>query len=183
MAADGDFQTATQGGAVDDGDARLGAGFDTVDHFRQTGRLRRLAEFLDVGAGHEGRAFADQDDGFDFGIRFGSLEAVLQALAYGDTQGINRGVVDPDNCNGALSFQCDHVRHAQSPSVVMTKAVASVTSPAISLYVPLCEIMESYSARQNTKKQSTCRCPAKMKYVSISGNDGQLQPPGLFAFI
>jgi hypothetical protein len=65
----------------------------------------------------------------------------------------------------------------------MTKAVASVTSPAISLYVPLCEIMESYSARQNTKKQSTCRCPAKMKYVSISGNDGQLQPPGLFAFI
>src|SRR5690606_25998363 len=115
MAAQSDFQTTTQGGTVDHGDARLAAGLDAADHVRQAWRLRWLAEFLDVGAGDEGIAFADQHDGLDLSIGLGSVEAVLQTFTDRHAQSVDRRIVDSDNGNGALPFQCDHVRHAESP--------------------------------------------------------------------
>src|SRR5690606_16147212 len=111
----GHFQATTQGGAVDHGDARLAAGLDTVDHVRQARRLRRLAEFLDVGTGNEGVAFTDQNDGLDLRVSLGCIEAVLQPFTHGHAQGVDRRIVDSDNGNGALPFQGDDVRHAESP--------------------------------------------------------------------
>src|SRR5690554_1196609 len=99
-------------------DARLAAGLDLVDHFRQAGGLRRLAEFLDIGAGDEGVAVTYQNDGLDLGISLGGIETVLQSGAHGDTEGVDRRIVDSDNGNGALPFQCDDLRHAEPPLIL-----------------------------------------------------------------
>ena len=112
MAADRHFQTATQCGAMDHGDAGLAARLDAADHFGQAWRFWRLAEFLDVGAGDKGRTLADQHDGLDLRIGFGCLEAVLKAFTHGNAQRVDGWIIDSDDRNGALSFQCDHVRHA-----------------------------------------------------------------------
>src|SRR5690554_5341587 len=118
MAAQGHFQATAQGGAVDHGDARLAAGLDLVDHFRQAGRLRRFAELLDIGAGNEGVAFAHQYDGLDLRISLGGIETVLQSGAHGYAEGVDRRVVDSDNGNGTLPFQCDDLRHAEPPLIL-----------------------------------------------------------------
>src|SRR5205823_7306557 len=79
------FKTAAERGAVDRGHDRLRRILHDGQHLMQTGRLRRLAEFGDVGAGDEGAPRASQHDGFYFRIgdrRSEEHTSELQSLAY-----------------------------------------------------------------------------------------------------
>jgi len=114
MAGERHFQTAAQGGAVDHGDARLARGLDGLDYLRQRGRLRRLAEFLDVSAGHEGAAFADEHHGAHSGIRLGLAEGPQKSVADPMAQGVDRRIVDFDQGHVALALDPYHLGHARN---------------------------------------------------------------------
>ena len=75
MAGQRDFKTAAKGGAMDGGDDRLRRVLDFGQHFAETRRLRRLAEFGDVGAGDKGAAGAGQNDRLHFRIGDRALDA------------------------------------------------------------------------------------------------------------
>ena len=97
MAAERDLEPAAQGGAVDRGDHRLGAGFDPVDDFGQPRHHRRLAEFGDVGAGEEGLALAADHDRLDRVIGFGFLDRRDQPLADRGAERVDRRIVAGDD--------------------------------------------------------------------------------------
>ena len=96
------LQPATQRGAVHHGDHGNFAVFDHVEHIGQRGRLGRLAEFLDIGARHEGAPGSiDRDDlGRALGVQL--FDGVLQPLAHSLPRGVHGRVVDADQGNIAL---------------------------------------------------------------------------------
>ncbi len=112
MAAQRHFQPATQGRAVDDGNAGLAAALDDIDHLRQARRHGRLAEFLDVGPGKEGAALADQHHGAHLRVRFGGLKGLQQALAQRLAQRIDRRVVSNDQRDFVAPLQSYELRHS-----------------------------------------------------------------------
>ena len=70
--------------------------FDASDDLGKPGRLRRLAEFADIGAGNEGAALAVQHDGACAGA--GRLiQRPDDARANGMGQRVYRWIVDRDN--------------------------------------------------------------------------------------
>ncbi len=115
MAAQRDLQPTAQGGAVDHRDARLAAALDHLDHLRQARCLRRFAELLDIGAGHEGRAFADQHHGRHLGRLVSLLKGIQQAFSYGMAKGVDRRVVDQDQSDIAPACEPNDIRHAGLP--------------------------------------------------------------------
>ena len=93
----------------------FGAVLHLGQHFVEAGRLRRLAEFGDVGAGNEGAAGAGQHDRLDFGIGDGALDAIQDAAANGGAQRVHRGTVDRDNGDHVMTLELDHFVHATLP--------------------------------------------------------------------
>ncbi|MCY1542238.1 hypothetical protein D9M68_779760 [compost metagenome] len=91
------FQPAAQRGAVQHGHHGLGAGFDLVAEVGQDGRLRRFAEFADVGAGDEVPPGAGQHDGAHLRVRLGVADGRSQVGAHGGAQRIDRRMVDGDD--------------------------------------------------------------------------------------
>ena len=68
VACQSDFETAAERGAVNGGNDRFRRVLHRDQHFGQAGRLRRLAEFGDVGASNEGAAAAGQHDRLYFRV-------------------------------------------------------------------------------------------------------------------
>jgi len=83
-----------------------GARLDLGNRDGEARRLRRLAEFADIGAGDEGLALADQHDRRDGGIGDGSLDAIDQTLPHGDAESVHGRVVDGEDGDGALPCIC-----------------------------------------------------------------------------
>ena len=96
MAGKGNLATAAERGAMNRRNDRLGAGLDGVDHVGQVRFARRLAEFADVGTGHEGAAGAGDHDGFDLRIPVDLLDRHQQTRSDRLRRGIDRRVVDLD---------------------------------------------------------------------------------------
>jgi hypothetical protein len=86
-------------------------------HLVQTRRLRRLAEFGDVGAGDKGAAGAGQHDRLHFRIGDGALDAIQNAAADGGAQRVHRRTVDRDDGDHVMTLELDHFVHADSPWV------------------------------------------------------------------
>ena len=84
-------------------------------HFVEAGRLRRLAEFGDIGAGNEGAAGTGQDDRLDFGIGDRARDAIQDAAADRGAQRIHRGTVHRDNADHVMTLELDHFVHATLP--------------------------------------------------------------------
>ena len=89
--------------------------FHLGQHFGQTGRLRRLAEFGDVGAGDEGAAAAGQHDRLHFGIGDGAFDAFENAAADGGAQRVHRGTVNRDDGDDVMTLELDHFVHETLP--------------------------------------------------------------------
>ena len=96
MAGKGNLATAAKRGAMNRRNDRLGAGLDGVDHVGQVRFARRLAEFADVGTGHEGAAGAGDHDGFDLRISVDLTDRRQQTRPDRLRRGIDRRVVDLD---------------------------------------------------------------------------------------
>src|SRR5258708_21903642 len=81
----------------------------------ETRRLRRLAEFGDVGAGDEGTAAAGQDDRLHLGIGDRALDAFEDAAPHRSTQRVQRRTVDGDDGDHVTTLELDHFVHAVLP--------------------------------------------------------------------
>ncbi len=114
MTGQRDFQPAAQRGAVKSRDHRLGTVFDAGQHTVQVGRCQWLAEFADVGTGNEGAATTDDDQGLDGGVGDALVDAVLDTLAHGLGQGVDRRVVDGDDADVADDGEINEIVHLQS---------------------------------------------------------------------
>ena len=88
-------------------------------HLVQAGRLRRLAEFGDVGAGDEGAAAAGQHDRLDFGIGDRALHAFEDAAAHRGAQRVDGRAVDRDDGDCVMTFELDHFVHGTLPDLVL----------------------------------------------------------------
>ena len=109
------FETAAERGAVYSGDDRLRRVLHRHQHFMQAGRLRRLAEFGDVGAGDEGAAAAGQHDGLHLGIGDRRLHAFENTAAHGGAQRVDGRTVDRDDGNDVTTLELDHFVHETLP--------------------------------------------------------------------
>ena len=90
------LEPAAERRPVQRGDDRLRGVLDRIEHVREIGRGRRLAEFGNVGAGDEGAPGADEDDRLDGRVGLGRLDAPLQAVADGLRERVDRRRVDGD---------------------------------------------------------------------------------------
>ena len=113
MAAERDLEAAAERGAVDRGDHRLAGVFDAGDDLAEAGRLRRLAEFGDVGAGDEGTPAAGQDDAFDLRVGDGGGNVLVNPATNCRAERIDRGTVDRDDGNVITAFKLHHFTHAR----------------------------------------------------------------------
>ena len=100
---------------MDRGDDRLRRIFHQLEHLGEAGRLRRLAEFGDVGAGDEGAAGAGQHDRLHLGIGDRALHAFEDAAAHRGAQRVNRRAVDRDDGDVVMTFEFYHFAHGTLP--------------------------------------------------------------------
>ena len=112
MTGERDLEAAAERRAVDRGHDRLRRVLHQGQHLDQAGRLRRLAEFGDVGAGDEGAAAAGQHDTLDLGIGDRGLHAFQNAAADRGAQCVDGGTVDGDDADAVVTFELDHFVHA-----------------------------------------------------------------------
>ena len=104
MATQGHFQASAQGRAVNHRDTGFVALFIGVDHFRQARRLGRLAELLDISPGNESAASAQQHQHLGLRVDLALMQGAQQTFTRGLTEGIDRRVVQGDQCNLALAL-------------------------------------------------------------------------------
>ena len=104
MGAEADFAAAADGRAVEGGRNGLGAVLDGVDHVRQIGGLRCLAEFGDVGTANENTARAGDDAGNGAVIRRQPRHRLQQPGPHRLRQRVDRRVGDGDHGNAVLNF-------------------------------------------------------------------------------
>ena len=90
------LESSAERGSVQRGDDRLRRVLDPIEHVRKVRRGGGLAEFGDVGAGDEGSPCADDHDRLDGAVRFGRLDPLLEAVAHGLRQRVDRRRVDRD---------------------------------------------------------------------------------------
>ncbi len=115
MTGERDFETAAKRGAVNGGNDRLRTVLHHGQHFMQARRLRRLAEFGDVGAGDEGAAGAGQHDRLHFGIGDRALHALQDTAADRGAQRVHGRTVDRDNGDHVMTLELDHFVHEILP--------------------------------------------------------------------
>ena len=111
------LEAAAQRRAMQGRHDQLGRILHGRDHVVQVRPRRRLAELADVGAGDEGPAAADQDDGVDAGILAERLDALLDAGADGRGQRVHRRIVDGEDSDAPLFGAYDSVGHGRSSLV------------------------------------------------------------------
>ena len=111
MTAERDLEAASEHGAVQRGDDRLRHRLDGIDHLDQGRRLRRLAEFRDVGAGRKGAACASQHDRLDVRLVAQRCHRVENALAHRMAQGVDRRIVDRHDGDVAVPGYAYDVAH------------------------------------------------------------------------
>ena len=111
VTAQGHFQAAAQGGAVNGRDHRLGGHFDMVDHFRQMRRLRRLPELANIGPGDEGAPLAPQHRPLDGRVFFHLGHRGGQTGPNGLGQGVHRRIIYHDQRHLAAALQLDDLVH------------------------------------------------------------------------
>ncbi len=92
MAAERKFETATKGGAMNDGDDGLRCVLDLLDDVGKEGLERGLSEFLDVGAGDKGASGAIKHGGFRVGFGLKGCDCIDHAGADGIRGGVDRGL-------------------------------------------------------------------------------------------
>ena len=109
MAAHRQLKPAAERRAVHRRDRRLFHLVQRRDHLDERGRLRRLAELGDVGAGHERAARAGDHDGLDRGVVARRDHAFLDALAHAMAQRIHGRIVDGDDGDVAVATQTDRI--------------------------------------------------------------------------
>ncbi len=97
MTTEREFQAAAKGGAMNRGDHRLAAAFNACDHLVERRRLRRLAEFCDIGTGDECAPGTGDDNGIDRSTRIRGHDVFENATANGRTQRIDWRRVDGDH--------------------------------------------------------------------------------------
>ncbi|MHC2517033.1 hypothetical protein ACVMHW_002915 [Bradyrhizobium diazoefficiens] len=115
MTGQRDLEAAAERGAVNCGNDRLRRVLDLGQHVVEGGRLRRLAEFGDIGTGDEGAAGAGQHDALDRGIGDRGLDALQNATADCGTQRIDRRAVDRDDPDFVMTLKLDHFAHGFPP--------------------------------------------------------------------
>ena len=102
------FHSAAERRAVNRGDHRLRAIFNRLDHFQKVEvsfALARsdLAEFLDVSAGDERPAAADQNPAFDRIVVSDLLDGRRNAFRHAGAERVDRRVVDGDDADFAIA--------------------------------------------------------------------------------
>src|SRR5439155_23265001 len=115
VACQRDFETAAERRAVNRGNDRLRRVLHQDKHFGETRRLRRLAEFGDVGARDEGAACAGQHDCLNFRVRDRALHAFEDAAAHRGAERIYRGAVDRDDGDDVMTLEFYHFAHGTLP--------------------------------------------------------------------
>ncbi len=115
MAGKRDLKAAAQCGAMNCSNDRLRRVFHFGQHFMQTRRLRRLAEFGDVGAGNKSAAGTGQYDCLYFRIGDRALDALQDAAPDGGAQRIDGRTVDRDDADDVMTLELDHFVHEILP--------------------------------------------------------------------
>src|ERR1700690_4228900 len=105
MAGEGDLPAASEGRAMNGGNDGVAGILKRLDGMVEAGRQGRLAEFGDVGARHEGPAFAPENADFDFGVLRKLRHAIDDRGAHTDADGVDRRIVDPDDADVAALFE------------------------------------------------------------------------------
>jgi hypothetical protein len=117
VAAHRQFEPAAERRAVHRRDGRLLHVVDDGDHFHQPRRLRRLAEFRDVGACDKCTPCAGENDRLDACIVARRDDAVLDALPDGLAQRIHGRIVDGDDGDVAVATHADWIAQDASPEI------------------------------------------------------------------
>ena len=116
-----DFEAAAESCAVNGDDDWLVAVFDFQKKWEQACAARfsgsHFAEFFDIGAGNEGAAAADEDDGFDGGILRNLIEGVGNALGDAGAERVDRGIIYGDYGDAVFFCELDEVGHGKNPCV------------------------------------------------------------------
>src|SRR5450432_3246489 len=115
------LQPAAQGGAMNGGNDRLRRILHLAQHFTETRRLRRLAEFGDIGAGDKGAAAAGENDRLHFRIGYRLLDAVQDTAADGGAQRVHRRAVDRDDADHVMTLELDHFVHDILPGILVLR--------------------------------------------------------------
>ncbi len=131
------FEAAAEGGAMNGGNDRLRRVLHRQQHFMQARRLRRLAEFGDVGAGDEGAAAAGQHDRLHFRIGDRALDAFENTAADRGAQRIHRRAVDRDDGDHVMTLELDHFVHETLPGYLFLVCIFDLRREAAAL-VDLC---------------------------------------------
>ena len=118
MAGERHLEAAAQCRAVHRRDHRFRHRLDQGDDLAEAGRLRRLAEFGDVGAGEKGAPGAGDHHGVDRRVIARPAQRLDEACPHFVLQRIDRRIVDGDDRNPALLPQIDagvDIAHARAP--------------------------------------------------------------------
>ncbi len=118
MAGERHLEAAAQCRAVHCRDHRFRHRLDQGDDLAEAGRLRRLAEFGDVGAGEKGAPGAGDHHGVDRRVIAHPAQRLDEACPHFVLQRIDRRIVDGDDRNPALLPQIDagvDIAHARAP--------------------------------------------------------------------
>ena len=101
MAREGKLQPATEGGALDRCDDRLGCRLHLHLYLARDRRFQSDpgSDLVEVRAGGKAAPGPGDDDGFDGGIGRRSLQPIPQPLAHCVAQCVDRWIVDLENHN------------------------------------------------------------------------------------
>ena len=105
MAAKRDFKSATESCTVNGRDDRLGRLLYHVNDVAQIWQQWRLVKFPHIRACNESLALAGNDDGMHISIGNGGLDSIQQTRSNRLADGIDRWVVDRNQCDFALLAQ------------------------------------------------------------------------------
>src|SRR5260370_11281498 len=131
----------------------------------QTGRLRRLAEFGNVGAGDERAAAVGQDDRLHSRIGDGALHAIENTAADRGAQRVNRRTVDRDDADHVMTLELDHFVHAALPEFLA--GVLVLVNFALRNLIPHLDTEGYFEAR-----------PLSTKSALAAGNETSRQESG-----
>jgi hypothetical protein len=125
VARHGELQAAAQRRAVDGAHDRLGAIFDAPQQRVYAMRavdgnvaVRDGAEDLDIGAGDESVARADQHDGFDGRVGGGARDARVDAFGHAGAESVYGRIVYGDDGNVVLDGVLDEFWHGMIRSIM-----------------------------------------------------------------
>jgi hypothetical protein len=154
----------------DDGLANL---VEHRDHLAERRRLRRFAEFGDIGPGYERTARASQHDRVYGGIVARARNFVRQSLPHIAAHGIDRGVVDDDDRDMAVATRTYKMCHTTLPDF----ADFAVSGRKLGQQAAVWKVAKPKRALQI--RHSTCS-PVETLHVTPAGD--VFRPRGVLAW-